>query len=313
MGGIFDPTLLRPAAPLGANVAERAQLPPSLAISTVIFALTPDRARGEADKGRPTLWIPLVRRVKEPFKGQWALPGGPLASTESLEDAARRNLKETTGLAPEYLEQLYAFGGLNRSSRPDRGSQRVVSIVYWALVRPTEAELLGAGDATGNVAWHRADTAGAGDGVTGAAGLAFDHRDIVDYALWRLRSKLEYAQIAYHFLGETFTLAQLREVYEAILAKPLDPANFRRQLKGMAEIEPTDQVLEGGRHRPPRLYRYTGARGAIDATTAPPPLGSAHKAGSAHQAGSAERRGSPPQPSPVSTPSDLTASTRSTP
>lgn len=307
MGGIFDPTLLRPAAPHGANVAERAQLPPSLAISTVIFALTPDRARGEANQGRPTLWIPLVRRVKEPFKGQWALPGGPLASTESLEDAARRNLKETTGLAPEYLEQLYAFGGLNRSSRPDRGSQRVVSIVYWALVRPTEAELLGAGEATGNVAWHRADTAGADTASTGDGGLAFDHRDIVDYALWRLRSKLEYAQIAYHFLGETFTLAQLREVYEAILAKPLDPANFRRQLKGMAQIEPTDHVLEGGRHRPPRLYRYTGARGAIDTTTAPPLLGSAP------EALPAQRSRPAPQPRPVSTPSDLTASTRSTP
>lgn len=270
MNGIFDATAFRAAAPLGANVAERAQLPPSLAISTVIFALTPDHARGDVPQGRPTLWIPLVRRVREPFRGQWALPGGPLAPTESLEDAARRNLKETTGLAPEYLEQLYAFGGLNRSSRPEHGSQRVVSIVYWALVRPTEAELLGAGEDTPNVAWHRADTAGRSE-----EGLAFDHREIVDYALWRLRSKLEYAQIAYHFLGETFTLAQLREVHEAVLGRPLDPANFRRQLKssnGTAQIEPTDEFLEGGRHRPPRLYRYTGARGSLDPSTAPPAI-----------------------------------------
>ncbi|GAB3284251.1 NUDIX domain-containing protein [Sinomonas notoginsengisoli] len=268
MSGMFDPAPARAAASLGANVAERAQLPPSLAISTVIFALTPDHAQGSEAQGRPTLWIPLVRRVREPFRGQWALPGGPLAAVESLEDAARRNLKETTGLAPEYLEQLYAFGGLNRSSRPERGSQRVVSIVYWALVRPTEAELLGTGEELlhpENVAWHRADTAGHREGS-----LAFDHREIVDYALWRLRSKLEYAQIAYHFLGETFTLAQLREVHEAVLGRPLDPANFRRQLKGMAEIEPTDQFLEGGRHRPPRLYRYTGARGGLDPSTGPP-------------------------------------------
>lgn len=277
MSGIFPPAApagrrlsRRPGALLaGANVSERAQLPPSLAISTVIFALTPDgvgaEPRGSAAPGLPTLWLPLVRRVKEPFKGQWALPGGPLASDESLEDAARRNLEETTGLAPEYLEQLYAFGGLNRSSRPEHGSQRVVSIVYWALVRPTEAELLRAADGMENVAWHRADTAGAAEG-----GLAFDHREIVDYALWRLRSKLEYAQIAYHFLGETFTLAQLREVYEAVLGRRLDPANFRRQLKAVAEIEPTDMFLEGGRHRPPRLYRYTGARVGLDPTTAPP-------------------------------------------
>lgn len=237
------------AGPFGANVSERAQLPPSLAISTVIFALKPSR-----DAGKPTLWLPLVRRVKEPFKGQWALPGGPLTATESLEDAARRNLRETTGLAPEYLEQLYAFGGLDRASRPSLGSQRVVSIVYWALVRPTEAELLVEGEGeTENVAWHRADTGGEGEG-----GLAFDHREIIDYALWRLRNKLEYAQIAYHFLGETFTLAQLREVYEAVLGRSLDPANFRRQLKSVPQIEPTDQFLEGGKHRPPRLYRYTG-------------------------------------------------------
>lgn len=253
------------SVPTGANVSERAQLPPSLAISTVIFALTPDGARTADAPGRPTLWLPLVRRVREPFRGQWALPGGPLAADESLEDAARRNLADTTGLAPEYLEQLYAFGGLNRSSRPEHGSQRVVSIVYWALVRPTEAELLHGGEESGNVAWHRADTAGSGEG-----GLAFDHREIVDYALWRLRSKLEYAQIAYHFLGETFTLAQLREVYEAVLGRPLDPANFRRQLKAMAEIEPTEMFLEGGRHRPPRLYRYTGVRGGLDPSTAPP-------------------------------------------
>lgn len=281
---------------VGANVSERAQLPPSLAISTVIFALTPESTRGEAGGG-PALWIPLVRRVKEPFRGRWALPGGPLAPTESLEDAARRNLRQTTGLEPEYLEQLYAFGGLNRSSRPERGSQRVVSIVYWALVRPPEAELLGEEDE--NVAWHRADTAGEQDG-----GLAFDHREIVDYALWRLRSKLEYAQIAYHFLGEKFTLAQLREVYEAVLGRALDPANFRRQLKGMAEIEPTDEVLEGGRHRPPRLYRYTGARGRIDATTAPPPRQASFEADSP-----------PPAPSSTSpaSPTPPAASTRSTP
>ncbi|MDQ4502132.1 NUDIX domain-containing protein [Sinomonas sp. ASV322] len=247
-------------SPFGANVSERAQLPPTLAISTVIFALRPSRA-----SGKPTLWLPLVRRVKEPFKGQWALPGGPLTSTESLEDAARRNLLETTGLAPEYLEQLYAFGGLDRSSRPERGAQRVVSIVYWALVRPTEAVLL-VDSETDNVAWHRADTAGQGEG-----GLAFDHREIVDYALWRLRNKIEYAQIAYHFLGERFTLAQLREVYEAILGRTLDPANFRRQLTSTPQIEATDEFLEGGRHRPPRLYRYVGPPTPYPASDHPHP------------------------------------------
>ncbi|WP_425256340.1 MULTISPECIES: NUDIX hydrolase [unclassified Pseudarthrobacter] len=222
-----------------ANVSERLAAPPSLAISTVIFALRPSAATA-----RPTLWMPLVRRIREPFKGQWALPGGPLSHTESLQDAASRNLRETTGLAPSYLEQLYAFGGLHRSP-----TQRVVSIVYWALVQPTEAALAAESE---NVKWFRADRLDQ---------LAFDHNDIVDYALGRLRSKVAYSSVAYHLLGEYFTLAQLREVYEAVLDRQLDPANFRRQVRSTPEIQETDQYLQGGKHRPPRLYRFTGRPG----------------------------------------------------
>jgi 8-oxo-dGTP diphosphatase len=226
-------------ATYSANVSERAQQPPELAISTVIFALRPD-----PEAGRPTLWLPLVRRTRQPFRDLWALPGGPLSADESLQDAAARNLQETTRLQPSYLEQLYAFGGLDRSP-----AQRVVSIVYWALVKPDEAALA---RETENVRWVRADSLGQ---------LAFDHNQIVDYALWRLRNKVEYSSIAYAFLGSTFTLAQVREVYEAVLGKQLDPANFRRQLRATPDIEPTDEYLQGGRHRPPRLYRYTGTGG----------------------------------------------------
>jgi 8-oxo-dGTP diphosphatase len=219
-----------------ANVSERLAQPPALAISTVIFALRPSAA-----SGRPTLWLPLVRRIREPFRGMWALPGGPLTQADSLLDAAARNLRDTTGLAPSYLEQLYAFGGLHRSP-----SQRVVSIIYWAMVQPTEAEMAQESE---NVKWFRAD---------GLTELAFDHNHIVDYALWRLRNKMAYGSIAYHLLGEKFTLAQVREVYEAVLNRTVDPANFRRQLKQTAHIEATDEYLQGGKHRPPRLYRYTG-------------------------------------------------------
>ena len=103
-----------------ANVSERRQQPPELAISTVIFALRPDE-----DSARPIIWLPLVRRTRQPYRDLWALPGGPLSHEESLPDAARRNLQDTTSLQPSYLEQLYAFGGLDRSP-----VQRVVSIVY---------------------------------------------------------------------------------------------------------------------------------------------------------------------------------------
>ncbi|PYI68740.1 NUDIX hydrolase [Arthrobacter livingstonensis] len=231
-----------------ANVSERLAQPPALAISTVIFALRPSES-----SGRPTLWLPLVRRIREPFKGLWALPGGPLTRADSLQDAAARNLQDTTGLAPSYLEQLYAFGGLHRSP-----SQRVVSIVYWAMVQSAEAAMARESE---NVKWFRAD---------GLDALAFDHRQIVDYALWRLRNKMTYGSIAYHLLGEKFTLAQVREVYEAVLDRTVDPANFRRQLKQTAHIEATDEYLQGGKHRPPRLYRYTGATSEYFPATNPP-------------------------------------------
>ena len=199
----------------------------TLAVSTVIFAL-----------GAEGLRIPLVRRIREPFEGQWALPGGPIEAREALEAAAGRNLLETTGLRPTYLEQLYCFGDVDRAP-----GERVVSVVYWALVRSDEAEL--ADDE--NVLWFTADE---------LPPLAFDHNTIVEYALWRLRTKMEYSRIAHAFLGETFTLAELRQVHEAVLRKPLDPANFRRQVEASDAIIATEQRITGGRHRPPRLYRY---------------------------------------------------------
>ncbi len=204
-----------------------------LAVSTVIFAL-----RGD-DANRASLRLPLVRRIKDPHKGSWALPGGLVRETESLVVAAGRNLLETTGLDPQYLEQLYAFGDVDRSP-----GARVVSIIYWALVRSDEADLATIGE---NVRWFPADELPV---------LAFDHNLIVEYALWRLRTKMEYSALAHAFLGETFTLAELRQVHEAVLGRPLDPANFRRQMEGSNAIIATDERLTGGRHRPPRLYRY---------------------------------------------------------
>jgi 8-oxo-dGTP diphosphatase len=209
----------------------------TLAVSTVIFALSPN------DQGELSLTIPLVRRIRAPFDGMWALPGGPLASDEDLDAAAARNLADTTGLEPKYLEQLYAFGNVDRSVG-HVNAERVVSIVYWALVGSKEARQVIQDD---NVHWFTADA---------LPDLAFDHNIIVDYALNRLRNKIEYARIAHGFLGETFTLAQLREVYEAVLGRALDPGNFRRTVEASGEIVATGKRLMGTKHRPPQLYRY---------------------------------------------------------
>lgn len=218
-----------------------------LAVSTVVFALRP-----APNTQRPTLWLPLVRRTRQPFKGQWALPGGPLHESEELASSAGSTLVRTTGLTPEHLEQLYAFGGLHRAPAPSQPrGHRVVSIVYWALVRPDEDAAAEDGE---NVRWFPADDVVTGD-ADGTQPLAFDHATILDYALRRLRSKITYSPIAQAFLPETFTLAQLREVYEAILNRRLDPSNFRRQTLTQGWVQDTGTHLRGTAHRPPKLYR----------------------------------------------------------
>jgi hypothetical protein len=209
----------------------------SLAVSTVIFALRPHPRSGD-----DTLWLPLVKRIREPYEGSWALPGGPLEAHEDLAASARNTLERTTGLTTNYLEQLYSFGEVDRSPE-----DRVVSIVYWALVRPDEAARAVDGE---NVEWFVADE---------VPDLAFDHNRIIEYALGRLRAKITYSPIAHAFLNPEFTLAELREVHEAVLRKKLDPANFRRQVLASNTIVPTGTYLHGTSHRPPALYRFVGS------------------------------------------------------
>ncbi len=206
--------------------------------STVILTLRP------SGDGSPRLAIPLVHRTREPFADRWALPGGWIAADESPVDTAARTLAETTGLAPSYLEQLYAFGAV------DRSPTRVISIVYWALLRQDDviaqsAAHVAAGGAPENVEWFDVDALPA---------LAFDHADIIEYALWRLRNKVGYSRVAHGFLPSEFTLSDLREAYEAILGRHLDPANFRRQVEAAGNLIPTDRFRTGS-HRPARLYR----------------------------------------------------------
>lgn len=250
--------------PLRANVTERRYAPPPVAVSTVIFALRKNDATNPGDRAdredkrapKSALVLPLVRRTRPPFSGDWALPGGPIAWNESLVDAARQALSRATQLQPRYLEQLYAFGGLDRSA-----DLRVISIVYWALVNEAEA---GRTVATENVRWFFADD---------LPSMAFDHERIVKYALSRLRTKMEYASIAHAFLGTDFTLAELRGVYEAVLGKRIDPANFRRDMLAADLVEETGEVAAGGRHRPAKRYRYrVGVSLSPEASVAEPEL-----------------------------------------
>lgn len=240
------------------SVSERRLMPPAVAVSTVAFSLRPPKdallgAEAPApESSEATIWLPLVRRTRLPFSGKWALPGGPIPWNETLVDTALRTLRAAVTCDPGYLEQLYSFGAVERSAE----AQRLVTIAYWALYGEEDLARSSAGvhedrlvAPDENVAWFSADA---------LPPLAFDHGEIVAYALDRLRSKTEYSTVAYRFLGRSFTLAQLRAVREAILGEAIDPANFRRQALAQGYVVDTGALTSGDRHRPSRLYRFAG-------------------------------------------------------
>ena len=189
----------------------------------------------------PDLRVLLIRRRHWPFQGCWAIPGGFVGMDESLDDAARRELEEETGLRDVYLEQLCTFGEPARDPRT-----RVISVAYYALLPGARHEAR-AGDDAREARWFP---------VTALPQLAFDHPHILDVALRRLRAKAGYAGIAREFLPPRFTLRQLRRIYETVLGCKLDRANFTRRMLIEGDIEETGEVDRGGAHRPAKLYRY---------------------------------------------------------
>ena len=189
------------------------------------------------------LKVLLVKRLVEPFIGQFAIPGGFVHEDEDLEEAALRELKEETGVADVYLEQLYSFG------KPDRDPRgRVITVAYFALISADRT--LKAGTDAAEAAWSPMDD---------LPPLAFDHATILNYALERLRNKLEYTTVGFQLLPEKFTLTELQEVYSAILGKKLDKRNFRRKMSILKILKPLPEYRRGGQ-RPAQLYRFVAAR-----------------------------------------------------
>jgi 8-oxo-dGTP diphosphatase len=187
------------------------------------------------------LKVLLIQRGGPPFEGQWALPGGFVRVTETLEDAARRELEEETSLSHLFLEQLYTFGDVDRDPR-----ERVVSVAYYALVNLQDHKLHAATDAR-DAAWF---------GVHDAPTLAFDHADILQTGLERLRGKLRYQPIGFELLPKKFTLSQLQHVYELVLERELDKRNFRKRALAMDLLIETDDIEQDVAHRAARLYRF---------------------------------------------------------
>lgn len=204
---------------------------PALTVDCVVFATY--------DEG---LRVLLIRRGEPPFAGDWALPGGFVRLDETTEKAARRELEEETGLKSAYLEQLYTFSRVDRDPR-----ERVVSVAYYALVKPSA---LSAGSDASSAEWVD---------VARLPPLAFDHDEILATALARLRAKIRYQPIGFELLPQKFTLGQLQRLYETILGRELDKRNFRRSFLRMGVLQELDEMEAGVAHRPSKLYRFDRA------------------------------------------------------
>lgn len=266
---------------------------PSVTVDMLIFTVSDEEADNYRKLPEKALKLLLIKRGNHPYKGHWALPGGFVELTESLDEAAFRELKEETGLEKVYLEQLYTWGDVGRDPRT-----RVISTSYMALADASEL-IPEAGDDADEAKWftvsfkacqdqktitstgsvrevtcqlvlesgsdrlhatvkHARTTEGNHIGIRweilDSEGLAFDHAKIIAYGVDRLRNKIAYTDIAFHLMPDRFTLTQLQQVYEVILEKELLKANFRRKVALM--VHETNDYLRDAGHRPSKLYRF---------------------------------------------------------
>lgn len=189
------------------------------------------------------LHVLLIRRALEPFKDRWALPGGFVRLDETLDEAARRELAEETGMNEVFLQQLHTFSALDRDPR-----ERVISVAYAALVRPSAVK--GATDAA-EARWFP-------DGALPA--LAFDHAGILATARQHLRDRLRHEPVGFELLPPKFTLTRLQRLYEAVLGAQLDKRNFRKKVLGFDLLVPLKEKLQDGPHRPAQLFRFDPAK-----------------------------------------------------
>lgn len=204
---------------------------PALTVDCVVFGLD----------AQQELKVMLIQRNIPPFQGQWAIPGGFVHIEETLEAAALRELQEETGIHNVFLEQLYTFGDLNRDPR-----DRTVTVAYYALINLVEQKIQATTDA--RVAeWFP---------ISKIPELAFDHEQILQKAITRLRGKIRYEPIGFELLPKKFTLSQLQKLYETVLDRSLDKRNFRKKFLSMDLLLDIGEIEQGVSHRAAKLYRF---------------------------------------------------------
>ncbi|HBM80521.1 MAG TPA: ADP-ribose pyrophosphatase [Clostridiaceae bacterium] len=266
---------------------------PSVTVDMLIFTVCKGQKSSYRRLPERVLKILMVKRGNHPYIGQWALPGGFVNIDEGIRDAALRELKEEVNIDDIYMEQLYTWGDVNRDPRTRVISCSYMSLADsskldikagddaadagWFTVKYNTVEekktaakkgyriqdlisLELIGDNTKLSATVRTvkDVEGSVKGcsreVVSSSGIAFDHAKIIQYAIERLRNKIEYTDIAFNLMPEYFTLTELQQVYEVILGRELLKANFRRKISGMV-IE-TDRITKDVGHRPSKLYKF---------------------------------------------------------
>lgn len=183
----------------------------------------------------------LVKRAEEPYQGYWSLPGGFLKTGESLDVAAQRILAEKAPVHDVYMEQLYTFGSPQRDPR-----SRVITIAYIALIpwqnlpKPETAKI-------SDSSWSSVDS---------LPMLAFDHNQILEVAVRRLRAKVSYSNIVHGLMPLQFSLSELQNMYECIINDRLDKRNFRKRMLSTGLLQQTGNKFKAGAHRPAMLYQF---------------------------------------------------------
>ncbi len=161
------------------------------------------------------LQVLLIKRGNNPYKGWWAFPGGFMDIDESIEECAKRELKEETHLENIYMQQFHCFGSVNRDPR-----ERVVTIAFMAFIRSDDYTVIADDDAN-DARWFSIDE---------LPPLAFDHKEMLTIALQKLRERIHFEPIVFHLLNEEFSMSELQNVYECILDTHFNQEYFAKKI-----------------------------------------------------------------------------------